>query len=83
MDYHFETTTLEQSLIEAASAETTTLRLYDIFIPLLGIFIILLNSIVVNASGLLIEKRKSGCVILCAFVTAFCILFNTGVKWNI
>ena len=59
MDYNFETTTLEQSLIQAASAETTTLRLYDIFIPLLGIFIILLNSIVVNASGLLIEKRKS------------------------
>ncbi|KAL7020009.1 hypothetical protein ACKWTF_011342 [Chironomus riparius] len=66
MDYNFETTTLEQSLIQAASAETATLRLYDIFIPLLGIFIILLNSIVVNASGLLIEKRQQprSCYIL-------------------
>lgn len=76
MDYNFETTTLEPSLIEAASAETATLRLYDIFIPLLGIFIILLNSIVVNASGLLIEKRKSAFVISFAFATAFVFYFT-------
>ena len=41
--------------IESSSA---TLRLYDIFIPLLGIFIISTNALVVYSSGLLLKKRK-------------------------
>lgn len=40
------------------SARSATLRLYDIFIPLLGLFIISLNLLVVISSGLLLKKRK-------------------------
>lgn len=39
-------------------SSSVTLKLYDIFIPLLGVFIILLNSLVVISSGLLLKKRK-------------------------
>lgn len=40
-------------------AGSATLRLYDIFIPLLGVFIILLNLLVVISSGLILKKGKS------------------------
>jgi hypothetical protein len=40
------------------SSNSVTLRLYDVFIPLLGLFIISLNLLVVISSGLLLKKRK-------------------------
>lgn len=43
---------------EGPSSQSATLRLYDIFIPLLGFFIISLNLLVVISSGLLLQKRK-------------------------
>jgi len=49
-----ETTTLPSS----TTTTSATLQLYDIFIPLLGIFIISLNLLVVVSSGLLMKKRK-------------------------
>lgn len=39
-------------------AGSATLRLYDIFIPLLGVFIIVLNLLVVVSSGLILKKGK-------------------------
>lgn len=48
-----ETTTLK-SLYEASRV----LGLYDIFIPLLGVFIIVLNLAVVVSSGLILKKGK-------------------------
>ena len=57
MDYNddiFTTLTPEINV----STESATLRLYDIFIPILGIFIISLNLLVVISSGLLLKKRK-------------------------
>lgn len=52
-DYEIMTTT-----IQPQRSNSATLRLYDIFIPLLGVFIILLNGLVVISSGLLLKKRK-------------------------
>jgi hypothetical protein len=54
MDADFETTT------EAffPRGEPLGLRLYSIFIPILGIIGIFLNSLVVYSSGLLVEMRK-------------------------
>lgn len=43
---------------EGPSSQSATLRLYDVFIPLLGFFIISLNLLVVISSGLLLQKRK-------------------------
>lgn len=48
-----ETTTLK-SVYEASRV----LGLYDIFIPLLGVFIIVLNLAVVVSSGLILKKGK-------------------------
>lgn len=48
-----ETTTLK-SVYEASRV----LGLYDIFIPLLGVFIIVLNFAVVVSSGLILKKGK-------------------------
>ncbi|KAG5671916.1 hypothetical protein PVAND_002085 [Polypedilum vanderplanki] len=64
MDYDLETTTL--NFEEVTNSANITLRLYDIFIPLLGIFIISLNLLVVISSGLLLEKRQQprSCYIL-------------------
>lgn len=43
---------------QGPSSQSATLRLYDVFIPLLGFFIISLNLLVVISSGLLLQKRK-------------------------
>jgi hypothetical protein len=48
----------EFSTLSPPTTTSTTLRLYDIFIPLLGVFIISLNLLVVISSGLLLGKRK-------------------------
>lgn len=50
---------LTTEAVEAASTVHVQLRLYDIFIPLLGIFIILLNLLVVISSGIILKKGKS------------------------
>lgn len=60
------TTTTYPEIQEAT--HSATLRLYDIFIPLLGLFIITLNLLVVISSGLLLKKRK--------FVQPFLILLT-------
>lgn len=52
-DDGMETTTLK-SVYEASRV----LGLYDIFIPLLGVFIIVLNFAVVVSSGLILKKGK-------------------------
>lgn len=59
MDYDDIGTTL------TPPSTSTTLRLYDIFIPLLGVFIISLNLLVVISSGLLLGKRKIASFYLC------------------
>lgn len=46
------------SITDAPENSSTTLQLYDIFIPLLGVFIITLNAFVVFSSGLLLKKRQ-------------------------
>lgn len=68
MDYYDEllTTTVTDSI--SGDMETTTLGnvfvpsrvlgLYDIFIPLLGVFIIVLNLAVVVSSGLILKKGE-------------------------
>lgn len=50
--------TTMQFPVDERSTVSATLRLYDIFIPLLGVFIISLNLLVVISSGLLLKKRK-------------------------
>jgi hypothetical protein len=47
--------TLDASLPPASVAQ---LRLYDIFIPLLGVFIISLNLLIVISSGLVLRKGE-------------------------
>lgn len=42
----------------AAVQSARVLRLYDIFIPMLGVFIILLNLMVVVSSGLILKRGK-------------------------
>lgn len=51
-----DSTTVSET--EESSTHSATLRLYDIFIPLLGFFIISLNLLVVISSGLLLKRRK-------------------------
>jgi hypothetical protein len=57
MDYNDIITTTYPA-IEDSSSRAAVLGLYDIFIPLLGLFIIALNLLVVISSGLLLQKRK-------------------------
>lgn len=54
MDEELDTTTE----IFFPKGEPFGLRLYAIFIPILGIIAIILNSIVFYSSGLLIEMRE-------------------------
>lgn len=54
---------------EGTSSQSATLRLYDVFIPLLGVFIISLNLLVVISSGLLLQKRKFHYVSMSTFPT--------------
>lgn len=56
MDYPDDVTST--TLPSHSSGSSSTLRLYDIFIPLLGVLIITLNALVVLSSGLLLQKRK-------------------------
>lgn len=56
MDYLDDVTTTLIS--DSSSTRTATLRLYDIFIPILGVLIISINLLVVISSGLLLKKRK-------------------------
>lgn len=43
---------------ETTSVQAFDLSLYNFYIPLLGVFVIFLNLLVVVSSGLLIEIRK-------------------------
>lgn len=52
----WETTTLSSS--RPVVEQSRVLGLYDIFIPLLGVFIIVLNLAVVVSSGLILKKGK-------------------------
>lgn len=58
MDYIDDIATTLDPDADNSSARSATLKLYDIFIPLLGLFIISLNLLVVISSGLLLKKRK-------------------------
>lgn len=67
MDYDELMTTSTTTDLPMADVETTTelaqttarvLGLYDIFIPLLGAFIIVFNLAVVVSSGLILKKGK-------------------------
>lgn len=67
MDYHDDiSTTLTPEINDSTSTQSATLQLYDIFIPLLGLFIISLNLLVVISSGLLLKKRKTSFSSFCA-----------------
>lgn len=44
--------------VEPEISSSGVLKLYDIFVPLLGLFIISFNLLVVISSGLLLKKRK-------------------------
>lgn len=58
--YEIETTLgLDTVNSTSAPSVSTTLRLYDIFIPLLGVFIIVLNLAVVISSGLILKRGES------------------------
>lgn len=63
MDYDDNITTVHP---EIGSSHTAAQRLYDILIPLLGIFIISLNALVVFSSGLLLKTRKFCCLTIVA-----------------
>lgn len=77
---------IEQAIDNSTSTVVTrTLRLYDIFIPLLGFFIITLNLIVVISSGLILKKGRLhpkstylflGNVALADLVTGCAVLFG-------
>lgn len=54
METEFESTTE----IFFSKGEPLGLRLHSVFIPILSIIAIILNSIVVYSSGLLLEMRK-------------------------
>lgn len=54
MDGAVEATTLGGPVVETSRV----LGLYDIFIPMLGVFIIVLNLAVVISSGLILKKGK-------------------------
>ena len=58
------TTTLPTTDSESIVATSRVLGLYDIFIPLLGVFIIALNLAVVVSSGLILKKGKCGGIFL-------------------
>lgn len=68
MDYHDDIFTTLTPEISDSSTSSSTLRLYDIFIPLLGFFIISLNLLVVISSGLLLKKRKISSVSFRPFI---------------
>ena len=51
MEFYNKNTTIQ-------SIESFDLSLYDFFIPIVGVFVIILNLLVVISSGLLIEIRK-------------------------
>ncbi|XP_055678308.1 5-hydroxytryptamine receptor 1A-alpha-like [Lutzomyia longipalpis] len=83
--YEIETTLgLDAVNSTAAPSVSTTLRLYDIFIPLLGVFIILLNLAVVISSGLILKRGQQprstymflGNVALSDLVTGIAVLFG-------
>ncbi|GAB0087509.1 5-hydroxytryptamine receptor 1A-alpha-like [Sergentomyia squamirostris] len=83
--YEIETTLgLDTINSTAAPSVSTTLRLYDIFIPLLGFFIILLNLAVVISSGLILKRGQQprstymflGNVALSDLVTGAAVLFG-------
>ncbi|XP_059611452.1 glucose-dependent insulinotropic receptor-like isoform X2 [Phlebotomus argentipes] len=83
--YEIETTLgLDTDNSTAATSVSATLRLYDIFIPLLGVFIILLNLAVVISSGLILKRGQQprstymflGNVALSDLVTGIAVLFG-------
>lgn len=89
-------TTTFSSLIDEHGVDAPTrppnsaaLTLYDIFIPMLGIFIIVFNLLVVISSGLILKKGKftvpSGFITcqLChqnQFMYTLCTLFNRSAE---
>jgi hypothetical protein len=56
---------ISTTLAPTPPTTSATLRLYDVFIPLLGVFIISLNLLVVISSGLLLKKRKIARAFIC------------------
>lgn len=49
---------LETTTLGGPTEQSRVLGLYDIFIPMLGVFIIVLNLAVVISSGLILKKGK-------------------------
>lgn len=73
---------LETTTVGGPTEQSRVLGLYDIFIPLLGVFIIVLNSAVVISSGLILKKGKyrtdgTGANILLHFFARY-LLMKTG-----
>lgn len=48
----------KNDLINATAIQKTTLNLYQVLVPSLGVFVIILNFLVVFSSGLILKKGK-------------------------
>lgn len=58
-DYQYEDAELFYAHKNVDAVDSPALLVYDIFIPMLGIFIIFFNALVVISSGLVIRKGEN------------------------